>query len=166
MKKPFVKIKPLQYFILFFFSFFILNTNAAEKSKPATTTVTATKPVPKKYATVPSLKKGEYAVFIEDSYKVFKTKKFEDFELETSCFKNEKPKCDAYSFAQVKPKPITLKHEGLNNFAAIHCSEITGKNLIAFDDERKEYNFCLFRDGSMVNSWSVYFKYHPVPVIK
>ncbi len=120
----------------------------------------------RKYTAIPKLKTGEYAVFIDEAYKIFKTKIHEEFELETSCFKKDKPECDAYTFAQVKLKNVNIKHEALNNFAAIHCANITGKNLIAFDADRKEYNFCFFKDGSMVNSWSVYFKYRPVPEIK
>lgn len=144
--------------ILFFFSFIFCTVAYAKKTESA-----KTQP---KHPSVPALKTGEYAVFIEDAYKIFKTKTHEEFELETSCFKKDKPQCDAYTFAQVKPKNITLKHEALNNFAAIHCADITGKNLIALDANRNEFNFCLFKDGSMVNSWSVYFKYNPVPVIK
>ncbi len=114
---------------------------------------------------VPALKSDEYAVFTDEAYKIFKTKKYEEFELDMSCFKKAKPDCVAYTMAQVKPKKPVFKHESINNIAAIHCADISGKNLIALDSKKREYNFCLFKDGSMLNSWSAYFKYNPVPVI-
>lgn len=126
-----------------------------KKSKPAVS-----------HPSVPKLKSDEYAVFIEDKYRIFKTKKYEELEFDTSCFKGSKPDCDAYKFSQVRPINPPPKHEAMNNFAAIACENITGRNMIALDKDRNEYNFCLFKDGSMVNSWSMYFKYNPVPVIK
>ena len=149
---------PINYCILLVFCTIFFTVAYAKK--PETTKAQLKRPA------VPELKTDEYAVFIDEAYKIFKTKTHEEFELETSCFKKDKPECDAYTFAQVKPKNITLKHQGLNNFAAIHCADITGRNLIALDADRKEYNFCFFKDGAMVNSWSVYFKHRPVQVIK
>mgnify|MGYP001602787328 FL=1 len=115
---------------------------------------------------VPRLKEGEYAIFLNDTYKVFKTKRFEELEIEVSCFKKNKPRCKAFDFSKIKPKEIKSTQASMNNFAAIHCADISGRNLIALDSKRNEYNFCYFKDGSMANSWSIYFKHHSVPIVK
>ena len=114
----------------------------------------------------PQIKDDEYAIFIEDAYQVFKTKNFEKLELSESCFKNAKPKCEAYEFAQIKPKDLSIKVPGLNNKSAIHCEAIGGRNLLALDNKNNQYNFCRFGDGSMVNSWSMNYKHFPQNVIK
>lgn len=114
----------------------------------------------------PSLKNGEYAIFIEDQYKIFKTKKFEEIDLTDECLKSGKPKCQAYEFAQIKPKNLSVKYPGFNNFSAIHCDAVGGKNLLALDDKNNHYNFCRFGDGSMANSWSMYYKHFPAKQVK
>lgn len=106
----------------------------------------------------PKINPGEYAIFIDGSYEVFKTKKFENLELDLKCFKNGMPSCEAYSFSQMKPTSSDLEKNKINNFAAAHCHAIYGINLIALDHKKNEFNFCRFKDGSMVNSWSVFMK--------
>lgn len=114
----------------------------------------------------PKFKDDEYAIFIEDSYKVFKTKKYEKLELTEGCFKGTKPKCEAYEFSQIKPKDLSIKAPGMNNKSAIHCEAVGGRNLLALDNKNNQYNFCRFADGSMVNSWSMNYKHFPQNLIK
>lgn len=114
----------------------------------------------------PPLKKDEYAIFIEDKYHIFKTKEFEKIELTEGCLKSATPKCQAYEFAQIKPKNLSVKYPGFNNFSAIHCDAVGGKNLLALDDKNNHYNFCRFDDGSMANSWSMYYKHFPAKQTK
>lgn len=111
----------------------------------------------------PKISKDEYTIFLDDEYKIFKTRTVQEIELATDCFKKDKPDCLAYHISQQKPPPLKFIHETINNLGAVNCAGVGGKNLIAFDYEHKEYNFCRFTDGSMANSWSMYFKYHPVP---
>lgn len=114
----------------------------------------------------PQFNDDEYAIFIEDAYQIFKTKKFETLELSESCFKTKKPKCEAYEFAQIKPKDLSIKAPGMNNKSAIHCEAVGGRNLLALDNKNNQYNFCRFADGSMVNSWSMNYKHFPQNLIK
>lgn len=109
----------------------------------------------------PSLSSDEYAIFIKDKYLKFKIKKFQGLELDLSCFKGKIPKCEAYEFSQIKPKSLMMKNEAFNNMAAIFCEAVHGRNLLALDKNRNEYNFCRFPDDSMVNSWSLYYKHFP-----
>jgi hypothetical protein len=120
----------------------------------------------KQFPDPPKFKDDEYAIFIGDSYQVFKTKKYESLELNDGCFKGTKPKCQAYEFAQIKPKDLSVKVPGLNNKSAIHCEAVGGRNLLALDNKNNQYNFCRFADGSMVNSWSMNYKHFPQNVIK
>lgn len=110
----------------------------------------------------PALNKDEYAIFIKNKYIKFKTKKYEGLELDMSCFtKSIKPVCKAYEFSQIRPKNLKIKNEAMNNFAALTCESVFGSNLLALDFQRNDYNFCRFDDGSMVNSWSLFYKHFP-----
>lgn len=115
---------------------------------------------------IPKLNSDEYAVFIDESYKIFKTKTFEKLELSENCFKKTKPDCIAFAVSQSKPGPVKITTEGATNLAAINCANVGGKNLIGMNAKRDQFNFCRFEDGSMITSWSMYFKYNPTPVIK
>lgn len=111
-----------------------------------------------KPALFPKIKLDEYAIFVDGRYEVFKTKKFEDLELDLKCFKDGIPKCEAYAFSQMKPTNADLEKNKINNFVAAHCHAIYGLNLIALNYKKDEFNFCRFKDGSMVSSWSVFMK--------
>ena len=177
-----MQIKPLSNiaFVLILFSFVIqsqaaqvrarrlLAANEIEK-KTEPTKQTASKPntnLQKQFPEPPKFKDDEYAIFIEDAYQVFKTKKIEKLELSESCFKTSKPKCEAYEFAQIKPKDLSIKAPGMNNKSAIHCEAVGGRNLLALDNKNNQYNFCRFSDGSMVNSWSMNYKHFPQSIVK
>lgn len=145
------------------------NVNASAKSKLNSTTNVSEQSnmTPKDtFPKPPSFKDDEYAIFIDESYQVFKTKKFEKLELSASCFKGSKPHCQAYEFAQIKPKDLSIKVPGLNNKSAIHCEAVGGRNLLALDNRNNQYNFCRFSDGSMVNSWSMNYKHFPQNVVR
>ena len=119
------------------------------------------------FAVPPQFKDDEYAIFLDESYKIFKTKKFEKLELTEACFaKSARPKCMAYEFAQIRPKKLEMKAPGLNNMSAIHCDEVGGRNLLALDNKNNQYNFCRFDDGSMVNSWSMHYKFFPAKTVQ
>ena len=115
---------------------------------------------------VPPLKNDEYAIFVNNTYEVFKTQNFEQLEIDRRCFKNGKPKCEAYLFSQMKPASINSPDHYIANLGAAHCHAVYGMNLIALDSKRNQYNFCRFKDGSMVNSWSLYFKRNPAEATK
>lgn len=115
---------------------------------------------------IPSLKADEFAIYLEDSYQIFKTKNFEKLELSESCFKNNKPNCIAYHVGSEKLAAAKLSVPNATNLAAINCQNAGGRSLVALDSKHNEYNFCRFSDGSMVTSWSMYFKHNPIPTIK
>lgn len=134
---------------------------------PFTFAQTEPKPMAKpNFPEVPKLKAGEYAVFVEKAYIVFKTKEVNALEYDMSCFKaGANPTCEAATAANDKAE---TKSKRENNFhpAALFCEARGGKNLIAFDHKKDEYNFCRFKDNSMVNSWAMYLKHNPKKIIK
>lgn len=112
----------------------------------------------------PKLKPNEFSLNMGNKTTVFSTQTHEDLLLSQNCFKNGKPKCDAYTNSLKKPteKPEDhMKSPFHNNFGAIHCGLIGGKGLIAKTPSGDESDFCLFKDGSMVDSWSAYYKTNP-----
>jgi len=114
----------------------------------------------------PKLKSDEYAVFYNDSYQIFKTTKIEQLEFSTNCLKNKKLDCEAYRLSQLKNVKIKLKDPQMQNWGALYCEAIHGRNLIALDQKGNQSNFCRFEDGSLVNSWSLYFKNTKRPMVK
>lgn len=144
---------------------FIITQNL-QAAPPAAATAAPVKVTTTTAPIVPKIKKGEYAILLDDNYQVFTTTTYQKLELSKSCFKTAKPKCMAYSVSLEKAHPVKLKNSDANNFAAHNCANVGGKNLIALDHERNEYNFCRFSDGSMVTAWSMYYKTNPAPVVK
>lgn len=116
-----------------------------------------------KFPPVPKMKSHEYAVFVENKYQVFSTEKYDDLEYTVGCIKNRD--CQASKAAQDKSAP-KYKTENLFHPAAQFCEARGGKNLIALNDKKEEFNFCRFPDNSMVNSWSMYLKHNPKKIIK
>ncbi len=118
--------------------------------------------------TAPPLKSGEYALFLDDKYIIFKTKKTDDLELDLSCYKKNKntPDCMAFIYAKMKAENVETPNPAMNNMAAFHCAKLNGRNLLAIDSKRNETDFCRFHDKSMVSSWSMYFRHYPTPVLK
>jgi putative hemolysin len=137
--------------IIFIFSISI-NTFAAETAK-------------QKFPSPPAVKENEITVFIEDKYKIFQIKKENEVVFTKDCL-DKKKTCLAY---QATEKAIPLpgpKAPGLGMPAADYCDAKGGRNLIAFDNKRDEVNYCFFKDGTAVGSWSMYFKHYPAKVIR
>lgn len=150
-----------KYFILYVF--IVSSTMQASEALKSDNTLNQNK-----LSSSPKLKAGEYALFLDDKYTVFKTQKSDNLEFDLSCFKKnaKKPDCMALTYAKMKAENVETPHPSMNNMAAFHCTKMKGKNLIAIDAKHNEKDFCRFADNSMVSSWSMYLKHNPVPVIK
>lgn len=139
--------------ILFISNLLLTPSIFAEKVKTANkTTVAANK----------KLEKDTYIFNKDDQSKQFKIKEFGNLKLTEDCFQNAKslkPNCEAYTAALIKIedsqyKQISPYH---NHQASLHCELIGGKNVIAKTSENNDMDFCLFKDGSMVSSWSAFY---------
>jgi len=113
----------------------------------------------------PLISKGQYTYFFGEDYHTFTTKKIGQVAYSDHCFKTAKPDCEAIRLSSLKNITIKIDNPEMRNFASAYCSEIYGKNMIVFDHDKKEYNFCRFEDGSLVASWSLYNLKKPKIVI-
>ncbi|MNK92137.1 hypothetical protein D3C87_1122550 [compost metagenome] len=104
--------------------------------------------------TVPKLEKDQYAIFLNEKYEVFKTEKQDGLEFKQGCLKDKN--CQALKASQ--GKTTTAAKSQSFHPAASFCKARGGKNLVATNNLRDEFNFCQFSDGSMVTSWSLYNK--------
>ncbi len=133
----------------------ILTMPSASWCKLLQPTKSPAKPIIK----IPEVPIDHYAVFEKETYRIFKTFQFERLDLSADCLNQDnKPKCLAYLNSLNHPIESS-KFRG--SPASKICTELTGINLIAFNHKKQEVNFCEFKDGSMVNSWTLYYKHYP-----
>lgn len=112
----------------------------------------------------PKLKPNQYSLSFDNKTTVFSTQIHQGLLLSQNCFKGKTPNCQAYtkSIETTNTKPQdNMKSPYHNNFGAIHCELMGGKGLIAKTSTNDDSDFCQFPDGSMVSSWSAYYKTHP-----
>jgi len=140
--------------------------NAPTTTQPPKAAPTANEAIDPNNKPMPKLGKDEYAIFYNDDYIVVKLKEYEKLDLTTNCFKKNKPNCMAYKVALEKAAPPKISYSQALNLGAIYCENVGGRNLIGNDKDLRQSNFCRFKDGSMVTSWSMYFKQYPVPTLK
>ncbi|KHD88562.1 MAG: hypothetical protein OM95_08645 [Bdellovibrio sp. ArHS] len=96
-----------------------------------------------------------------------KTKKYEEVKIFTqdglkissNCIKKGKPDCEALrvGLGSAKEKP---QGPVLGNPAARYCAAFNAGNRILKDEKNNEYDYCVFSDGSMIDSWSLYYRHH------
>ena len=110
---------------------------------------------------VPAVGEGEYAIFDVNKYRKFKVFESEGLMLSADC-QLKKMKCEAFEAANKKIDKIENPLRGVSPASQL-CSTLDGKNLIAFNHKKDEYNFCQFEDKSLVNSWTLYYKFFPKP---
>lgn len=105
-------------------------------------------------------------VFDGKSYQPFKVQEYQQLKLSAECFKGQKPDCEAWKVAQKKASKTNLPQALGGNPAARYCLDAGGENRIAKSDDGTEYDYCRFKDGSMIEAWSLYFKFNPASVRK
>ncbi len=119
------------------------------------------KPVP-----VPTLADGELAVFDGQKYKKFRSYEEDALVLSSDCQSTSgKRKCEA-KLAVARATEKTFVPEPNISPAAHLCNVVAGTSLIVLDQKKQELNFCQFSDGSMVGSWSLFYKIFPKNIIK
>lgn len=68
----------------------------------------------------------------------------------------ESKACQAWKVFK-SPKSWTRPASKLRgNPASKHCKAQGGKGIILRDAKKRQYDFCLFKDGSMVDAWGLY----------
>lgn len=147
--------------IVLFLIFFVTFLTQAAKAKTPKSGSKASKPVTETDTKI-KLAKDEYLIQYNHEKDVrFKTKEYENLELSTNCFKFNKPKCQAFEKSLLGTKEKHTDHmisPSHNNWGAIHCPLIGGENVLVKTSQGNESDFCQFKDGSLVSSWSAYYK--------
>lgn len=116
------------------------------------------------FPSVPNLSSEEFAYLSDDKYVIFKIQLNDEIEYSGNCFKNKKIDCDAYrALGSKQAKQMSAKDIAP---AAAFCQQHGGVSILAVNKEKKEFSFCRFKDGSLFNSWSAYFKDNPPAVVK
>ena len=102
-----------------------------------------------------SLQNNELMYYTDGKYITVKIKELNEVKFDAKCFKSEKNlKCDAYSaFKNQHPKKLTG-----DNLGSSYCKAVGGRNLIALNQKRAEYNLCEFKDKSFFISWTALVK--------
>lgn len=100
--------------------------------------------------------------FNNDKYELMKIKTFQKANLNEACFKAGKPNCKAWTVFNGSPKERTKSKTPLaGNPAANYCWDVGAKNRILKAQNNDEYDFCVFDDNSMIDSWDLYYKHFP-----
>lgn len=107
---------------------------------------------------------GSYALnlklYEKEKYKDVAITEFQGAKISSSCIKKDKADCKAWTAFTGKPaKRSKAVKELLGNPAALYCADLKSMNRILKDDTGNQYDYCVFDDGSMVDSWSIYNKH-------
>lgn len=93
-------------------------------------------------------------------YKTVKITDHQGAKLSESCVKKGKATCTAWTVFSGKPATRSKAvKELLGNPAALYCGDLKSKNRILKDEAGNQYDYCVFDDGSMVDSWTIYNKH-------
>lgn len=109
----------------------------------------------------PKLNKSQFAYFDEDRYIIFSIKVFNKLKLSESCYKKNKPNCDAFDLSKMKGEMPAFENNNRIHPASMYCKEIGGRSIVAITHDGNDYDFCLAKDKSLVSSWSLYYNRFP-----
>ncbi|WP_347358785.1 DUF333 domain-containing protein [Bdellovibrio sp.] len=93
-------------------------------------------------------------------YEVIAVISHQGLTLSANCQKNGKMNCDAWKAAQKKMAREETPDVGvIGNPAARYCLTQNALNRILKDEQGREYDYCVFPDGSAIDSWSLFNKH-------
>ena len=90
-------------------------------------------------------------------YVPVKIQEYNGLKLTRDCFKSKIPKCDAFVATTKKTLISKSKIPLAGHPAARLCLDRDGLNRIVKDKDNKQYDYCLFKDGSMIDAWNLYY---------
>lgn len=108
----------------------------------------------------------EFKMSENKKYVEIKTRELEGLQLTTDCFKSAKPKCDSLAATTKKIAMSDSKIPLTGHPAARLCLDYDGLNRILISKDKDQYDFCLFKDGSMINAWDLYYHFNQKPMIQ
>lgn len=77
--------------------------------------------------------------------------------LTSDCFKGKAPKCDAFTASTKKVVAREPQNSTHGHPAVRYCHDKGGFARILISADNKQYDYCRFNDGSMVDSWDLYY---------
>lgn len=93
-------------------------------------------------------------------YELVKVMDHQGVILSENCQKKGKMDCVAWKAVQNKVALQETPGVGvIGNPAARYCLSQKSVNRILLDEKGKEYDFCVFPDGSLVDAWSLFNKH-------
>lgn len=75
-----------------------------------------------------------------------------------ACAKNKN--CDALKTLKTKVQMKKTESPLLGNPGSTYCLSQKGVARILKDAKGNEYDYCLFNDGSLIDSWNLYYAHH------
>ncbi|MFM6929617.1 MAG: DUF333 domain-containing protein [Bdellovibrio sp.] len=102
--------------------------------------------------------------YTNGKYEQIKMTEVQKSRFSINCIKNGKPSCDAWTVFSGKSKPESQNKTPLaGDPAAKYCWDVGSKNRILKSADNKQYDYCVFNDGSMVDAWDLYYRHFPQP---
>jgi hypothetical protein len=95
-------------------------------------------------------------VFEGDKYIDVEIQEYEKFRITKDCFKGKAPKCDAFAATRKKAFQRLPQSELSGHPAVRNCHEKGGISRILITKDNKQYDYCRFDDGSMIDAWDLY----------
>ncbi|MBC7398035.1 MAG: DUF333 domain-containing protein [Bdellovibrionales bacterium] len=87
---------------------------------------------------------------------------YESIRLNENCFAKEKPNCLAYKASKVLATNETpSKTDTIGHPASRNCGSRNGSSRILITKDDKQFDYCQFADGSMIDSWDLYYRNYP-----
>lgn len=104
-----------------------------------------------------------------ETFKISKAGKYTDVQVQehlglhitADCTKSKPPKCDALEATKEKVLSKGSKAPFIGHPASNYCKSKNGSSRILIGKDNKQYDYCLFQDGSMIDSWDLYYKHYP-----
>lgn len=94
------------------------------------------------------------------SYQRIAITEVEGVKISKNCLKSGKMHCAAWKAVGQKAALTPTPGVGtVGNPAARYCHAHNANNRILLDAKKREYDYCVFSDGSMVDAWSLYNKH-------
>ncbi len=109
---------------------------------------------------------SQLKVWKDDKYVQVVIKEHAGLHLSDTCLKKSPVVCEAFSATKVATKPSLAKTGTAGHPASRYCHDKNGSVRILISEDNKQYDYCLFKDGSMVDSWDLYYKHFPKQEIK
>lgn len=106
---------------------------------------------------------AQFTFTVDGKTRKIETQKFNSTNLSADCFQKNAatPDCDAFrilSKKNVEEKRPDIPLAG--HPAAYFCGSIGGLNRILKDEKNNDYDFCEFKDKSLIDAWDLYKYFH------